>query len=321
MIRAMRKPDLFILGAPKSGTTSLHYYIGQHPDVFLSRVKEPHHFGSDLNMSRHVRVASRDAYMALFAEAGDARRLGEASVFSLASERACAEIVSFNRDARAIALLRNPVRAVWSLHWQFVNSANEDILDLGEALDAEPDRAAGRRIPASAHNPRSLCYTWVYDFPEQVERAFEAFGPERVEVLLLDDLKRDPAGVVERVFRFLEVDPFEPDLTVQNEARDARNLGVRRLLKRAPHLKKFVGRLPSTLRGRVGGTLSRVSGAAPRPPMTPSVIDRLVDRYEPGVARLEALIGHNLSHWRRQWETDRERALAEAPRDERESVH
>ncbi|NLF38083.1 sulfotransferase, partial [bacterium] len=103
----MRLPDFFIVGAPKSGTTALHAYLGRHPSIFVPARKEPHFFGSDIVSPAFVR--DRDAYLSLFAGATTEARVGEASIWYLYSKRAAREIKEFNPDARIIIMLRNPV--------------------------------------------------------------------------------------------------------------------------------------------------------------------------------------------------------------------
>jgi len=100
------KPNFFIVGAPKCGTTSMTEYLKQHPDIFIPEEKEPHYFGSDLEYPRITKTEAQ--YLRLFSEAQDERRLGEASVWYLFSQRAAQEIYEFNPLSRIIIMLRTP---------------------------------------------------------------------------------------------------------------------------------------------------------------------------------------------------------------------
>lgn len=146
----VKKPNFFIVGAPKCGTSAMYHYLGQHPDIFIPNTadaiehalggkKEFHYFGSDLPFSR----LSRDAYLAHFAQAKNEKRLRECSVFYLYSQRASAEIKCFSPNASIIIMLRNPVDMIHAWHAQLVYWGNEDAADFDTALKLESDRQQG----------------------------------------------------------------------------------------------------------------------------------------------------------------------------------
>jgi hypothetical protein len=109
----MRKPDFFIVGAPKSGTTAMYFYLKQHPEIFMPERKELHFFGSDFFAPHFVRDLKE--YLKFFEGADNKKRIGEASVWYLYSKRAAFEIKEFNPDADIIIMLRNPVDMMYSL--------------------------------------------------------------------------------------------------------------------------------------------------------------------------------------------------------------
>ena len=164
----MRTPNLFIVGAPKCGTTSLDNYLRQHPDVFMSPKKEPHYFGSDLYAPRFIR--DWETYRVLFSGATDEAVVGEASVWYLYSQNAAREIHSVCPNAKIIIMLRNPVDQMHSLHSQRLYSGLETIRDFEDALAAEADRKRGQRIPPHAHPVEGLFYGDVASYAYQVER-------------------------------------------------------------------------------------------------------------------------------------------------------
>src|SRR3989339_415720 len=137
----MRKPDFFIVGAPKSGTTAMCTYLKQHPEIFMPEKKESHFFGTDLNSPRFIR--DKKIYLSLFSKAKDERRVGESSVWYLYSKKAASEIKEFSPSASIIIMLRNPVDMLYSQHSQFLYNGNEDIACFEEALNAEQDRRRG----------------------------------------------------------------------------------------------------------------------------------------------------------------------------------
>ncbi len=298
----MTKPDFFIVGAAKCGTTSMYRYLEAHPEVFMSAVKEPYFFCDDLEIADYWRVTNLEAYLALFRDAGEARRCGEASVWYLRSAVAAQRIREFAPGARIIAMLRNPVDMLFSLHGQFLRSSNEDILDFAEALAAEPDRRAGRRIPPKAHFPLGLRYSEMVGFSEQLRRYFDCFGRERVHVIVFDDLKEDTAGVYRRVLEFLDVDAsFRPDFRRINAYRPIKINPVDYFVKDRPRLHDWARRLiPLALRRGIG----RVVGAFVRPlpreaTLAPALRAQLHERFADEIARLSVLLDRDLATlWR-----------------------
>ncbi len=121
-------PNFFIVGAPKCGTTALYEYLRPHPSIFMPRHKEPHYFASDLGTYPFIKTL--DDYRRLFDGAGPQHlRVGEASVYYLRSTTAIANIRAFNPDAKLIAMFRNPVEMVHSLHSQLLYVAEENESD------------------------------------------------------------------------------------------------------------------------------------------------------------------------------------------------
>ena len=146
------KPDFFIVGAPRCGTTAMYEYLRVHPDVYMPLHKEPMYFGQDLTQL-HVRLTERD-YLALFAEARPGQRIGEATTWYLFSKTAASEIRDFSPDARIIIMLRHPVDVMYSLHRELLFYRGETIDDFAEALAAEADRREGRRLGPSRRPDR-----------------------------------------------------------------------------------------------------------------------------------------------------------------------
>ena len=137
----------------------MYYYLDAHPDVFMSRRKEPRYFGSDLNIREGWRVTDEHEYLALFEDGKGLKYRGEASVFYLYSKRAPEEIRRYNPQSRIIIMLRNPVDTIVSLHRHYFASCNEDIRDLEQALAAEPERRAGLVGDQRSARPRPTAFS------------------------------------------------------------------------------------------------------------------------------------------------------------------
>ncbi len=138
----MPKPNVFLIGAPKCGTSSLYTYLRGHPQIFMSYFKEPHYFCTDFPGLR--RFPSEAEYLSLFEEATRRHSLiGEASSRYLYSVEAVAGIERFAKDARYIVMLRNPVDLVYSLHGQLVYQYTESERDFETAWRLQDLRLGG----------------------------------------------------------------------------------------------------------------------------------------------------------------------------------
>jgi len=297
-----RRPDFFIVGAPKCGTTALHSAPSSHPEVFLPENKEPHFFGKDLEVGEDWCVREEVEYMGLFAGCGEEKRLGEASPWYLFSKTAAEEIHAFQPDARILILLRDPVDLIHSVHLQHLNTANEDIIDLAEALAAEPARARGERLPARAPFPDCLAYRSVARLSEQVSRYLDVFDADRVKVLLLDDLHADERAFLREVCRFLDVSEDEElEMGRRNPSRDLTSVDL--MLKRLHYRTRVISglqrRLPKAAKSLYRGAV-RMLPAKRRVGIAPALRAELSQELRGEVARLSSLIGRDLSAWCQQ---------------------
>ena len=297
-------PNLFIVGAPKSGTTALASYLDAHPDVFVAG-KELSYFGSDLEFKTTKGGRWRigyDTYLEWFARFGHTRYRTDRSVFYLYSSRAAAEIHSYDPGSRVIALLRNPVDQMHSQHSEMLFQGDEDIVSFADAVAAESDRKRGVRIPRGCQKVFGLFYRDIARYGDQVERYLSLFGRDRVSVVLYDDLVADAAATYRHVLQFLEVDPdHRPEFGVVNANKVTRSTHVRDLLRQAPPGLRRLGRLVvpddrarASLRRRLHVLNTR--GRA-RPPMAPELRRRLTEESASEVHRLEEILDRDLGAW------------------------
>ncbi len=296
-----RTPDFFLVGAPKSGTTALFDWLGQHPRIHAPVEKEPHHFGSDLDFRDHPRL-SRETYLALFAGTRPDQLTGEASVFSLLSERAADEIAAFRPDAKIIALFRNPVDVIHSFHSQRRWNTTEDLEDLRDALAAEADRREGRRLPAHVGLVQGLQYRRVAAYGTQLQRFVDRFPRNQLLVLLHEDLQRDPAAVYATTCRFLGLEP-DPGVALRkvNVNKTPRSRLLRGLLWKRPPLLDRAARLlvpRASWRKALRRMVDRLNmREAPREPLEAGLRRQLSAELKPEVEHLSRLIGRDLTHW------------------------
>jgi len=299
--KGIETPDFFLVGAPKCGTTALDSYLDAHPEIFMALQKESHHFATDLTDERD-KYRSREAYLELFRGAEGARRVGESSVFYLYSRAAAEAIKALRSDARIIVMLRNPLTMIPSLHSENLFSGYEVEKDLAHALDAEDSRLAIMSKQRELRIPERLLYRRIADYAPQLARFFGAFGRERVKVVLYEDFAANVAQVYRDVLQFLGVDTeFETAFPIINANKVPRTSLLATLLWRPPRILQRAWRglgLPSSLQRGLRKRLVRLNARkTPRARLSAALESRIREEMAPPVARLEQLLGRNLSVW------------------------
>lgn len=300
-------PNLFLVGAPKCGTTSLYEYLRQHPQIFFPSAagqdnywlaKEPCYFCTDIAMAPTVSIKQRDAYLALYADADGYAWRGDASACMLRSRTAPALIKAFCPDARILITLRPPVEMMHSYHKEVLRNRWEDITDFHTAVAASDDRDKGLRLPPGTPVPQSLNYLFVSSFASQVARYFDTFGRDVVKIVLLEDLAAHPAETYRSILRFLGIDTgFAPAFRVHNEGpiQGKLELALYRI-HAAPGIRQVSNVLfPYAVRRRVLGQVRRLR--KPRHAVADPRDAALRERCKPDVERLARLIDRDLSHW------------------------
>jgi len=208
-----RLPDFFIAGHAKCGTTALYGMLSAHPQIYMSAVKEPEYLSRA--PQHRLRGPSEPAkrlpdtlerYLALFADASPDQLAGEASTEYLRTPGTAARIAALCPDARIIAMFREPVSFVRSLHLQLLQVGVETESDFVKATGLEADRRAGRHVPRECRWPPALLYSEHVHYTRQLREYHEHFGRERVLTLIYDDFLADNERVMREVLRFLAVD-------------------------------------------------------------------------------------------------------------------
>jgi len=293
------KPNLFIVGAGKAGTSALYYYLGQHPDVYMSRMKEPNYFGADLQFRRWR--TTEEQYLFLFRDAGGRKYRGEASVSYLLSATAASEIRAYSPDAKIIIIVRNPFEVLQARHVQNLMVGHETVARFERALDLEAERRRGRRVPKEAPVVDYLYYREWVNYSEQINRYLQCFPREQVFIGVYDDLKRDAAAFYRSVLEFLELPPHSPEFAQVNVRTAAKSYLLQRLLIRKDSMttKFFRVLMPSRMvRKLVHGALLKANVAPDnKKEIAPALRTRLGRELEGEVRTLGALLGRDLSHW------------------------
>lgn len=307
----MTCPDFFLVGAPKCGTTSVFESLRAHPEIFMVGQKETNHFATDLqNISM---VSDNRAYQNLFANAGGASRLGEASVWYLFSRAAVANIHRENPEARILILLRNPIDAFVSLHNHYILSLQEDEFDPEAAWRAQDRREKGENLPYYCPDPALLQYRAIFNYVDQVRRYRERFGHAQIRVCIFENLLAHPERELVGIFKFLGVDPaVTPVFARNNSARQFLSPALARTLTSPPRPLGAAMLAGKKILNRVGIRPIRLLHKLTRPKdETPGLSDNfrveLRREFDPGVRQLEWLLDISLAD---VWWPSEQRATA-----------
>lgn len=289
-----RRPDFFIPGAPKCGTTALADWLAAHPRVYMSPRKEPHYFNH-----RHMPATrTRVEYEALFAEAGPGHiAVGEASTYYLHAPEALPAILDYAPQARFVVALRNPLDMAPALHAECLRQGWENVRDFPRAWRLQPRRRAGKKLPRAVRaDPERLQYGAQCLLGAQLARLYAQVPSERVLPVLLEDMQADPGAVYRRVLAFLDVaDDGRSAFPVANAAARTRSLWLSRLIRAGGRLRDGLG-----IRADwgVATRLRRLNSApAARPPLAADIAAELRAFFGEDVAQLSALLRRDLSHW------------------------
>ena len=301
----MAMPNFLIVGAAKAGTTSLHHYLKQHPDIFMpEEVKETFFFsgitresfpGPGNNYYGYRAVSILEDYVKLFKKVQAQKAIGEACVAYLYFHHVTIPriIDALGKDVKIIISLRHPADRAFSNYLHHVRDGLDE-LPFAEAIKAEPWR-------------KQNGWWWGFEYIavgfyfNQVKAYFDAFSHKRVFIILYDDFALSPAETMKAIFKFLDVDEtFVPDMSSKhNVSGIPKNKFLQTFLKR-PHPVKSVIRpfLPSKLRRRLVAQLrNHVSANLLRPSFPLETRRALIKTYREDIVKLQDLIGRDLSQW------------------------
>jgi hypothetical protein len=286
-------PNLFVVGAARAGTTSLWSYLRQHPQIFMSALKEPHFFSQ--MTPRHQRYVHDEAsYKRLFRGGDACAYRGEASPSYLLHPHVAEAIARAQPDSRIVISLRDPVARAWS-HFRLRRRNSLDDRPFVDTI------RAGRILPAH-ERPR---YLRVGEYLEPVRRYLRTF-PGRVHVIVYEELAEDTAGEVNRLFRFLGVEPVAErlDLTPLKRGAPPRNAVARALY--SPRLRSAARVVvPPQFHARIEN-LALANDR--REELDPEARQILKQHFAPEREALEELLGRELP-----WPRARGMVSADAP--------
>jgi hypothetical protein len=288
-------PNFLVIGAAKAGTTAMHWYLSEHPEVFISRMKDPSYFAYGVDAAgrllwgeaEHHRLPIRSLaeYEQLFDDVGDAVAIGEASTMYLECPQAAARIRKVLPGVKMICSLRQPVDRAYSDYLMYLRRR-------GRRFDPTRDLS----LTSEWARPNSR-WMQIGRYHEHLSRYFNLFPREQIHVFLFDDLKGNPLGAVQEVYAFLGVDSrFVPDLDTPHAPGGVprsmllEGILTNQALKSA--VEAWVPKRPANWVRRL-----RTRNMTQAPPLPAELRADLTRHFREEIARTAELIGRSLEHW------------------------
>lgn len=300
----MTMPNFLIIGAQKAGTTSLYFYLKQHPQIYMSPDKEPHFFAYCGGIPRfrgplaakskywRTRPTSIEAYERLFAGVTTEKAIGEASTYYLCVPETARTIRHHIPDVKLIAILRDPVDRAFSNFRHCVKLGFEPLINFQEAFQEEDNRMRNNWGIEWYYRQKSLYYN-------QLKRYCDTFDRSQIKIYLTEDLAADPIAVLRDLFRFLNVDDsFVPEISSK--------FNVSRGIPRNRVLHSFLMRsrkIITPLRFIIPDSIWSLSikSFKNRYFVTPVLEEKtraeLINYFKADILRLQDLIQRDLSGW------------------------
>lgn len=298
----MVMPNFLIIGAAKAGTTALYEYLRQHPQIYMSPVKETNFFAlegekvdfrgpGDQEAINSFSITDLESYILQFQGVSNEIAIGEASPLYLYSSKAPERIKFYIPHAKLIAILRHPVERAYSSFLHLGRDGREPLIDFAQALREEKARIENNWEHIWHYQQMGFYYT-------QLKRYYDIFDRSQIKVYLYEDFKTRPFSILQDIFRFLGVDEtFIPDMSIKANVSGIPKKKVMHDFLTKPNpiktiLKPF---FPARLRQRIVTDLKNRNLV--KPELSPEIRKQLIQMYREEILKLQDLIQRDLSKW------------------------
>lgn len=301
------KPNFFIVGVAKSGTTALANDLAQHPEILMSKIKEPNYFAkADNNLKRVVYSNDLDSYLSLFDSDRHYCVVGEASPSYLFTEGVEQKIKAFSPSAKIIVIIRNPIESIISRYQHQKWMGDEKSNRLEKSLQSE---LSNPNYKSFNHAPYRYLERALVS--HDIRRYKDVFDTKNIHYIKFDNYVNDRQETLQNVFAFLNVnDHFLPDRIVQNSHRVLRSEGIHKFLmwcKLSPSdfrggrtIKYLSMILPVSLFNALISTAKRFYTKEGQKQIISDEMRKALEKhFEDEVRELEVLTGIKLRDWYR----------------------
>ncbi|MDJ0727079.1 MAG: sulfotransferase [Prochloraceae cyanobacterium] len=290
-------PNFLIIGAAKAGTTALHTYLNQHPQIYMTPRKETNFFaleGETIDFKgpgdeaiNDFSITTLDAYQAEFKGVTNEIAIGEACPLYLYNSKTAAKIYQYNPEIKIIVILRNPSDRAYANFLHLIRDDREPFQDFAKALQAESQRIK-----------QNWEWFWHYIqlgyYGKQLQQYYDLFERDRIKIYLYDDFRNNSLSVVQNIFNFLKVkDDFVPDMNIRpNKSGMPKNQFLHRMLTKPNPIKTALKPLfPPLLRQKI-----QHQNLA-KPELTQEIKQELIELYREDILHCQDLIQRDLSYW------------------------
>ena len=301
---AKNTPSFLFIGTGKAGSTSLYHYLNEHPEVFMSPIKETNFFSyqggrpdfsgpGDLESWAHNNtITTLEEYQHNFAAVTNEKAVGEVSPSYLYAPEAPQRIEKLIPDVKLIAILRHPVDRAYSNFQHRTNLGLEPLSDFSQAIEREQERIDNGWAPTWHYIQQGFYY-------QQLKRYFNLFDRSQLKIYLFEDWMSDKLALVQDVYQFIGVDSsFTPNTTTKyNISGEPKSKALHNLLHGQNIVKSSLKKImPQKVRNRLSANIHSAN-LQKLPRLTEEKRHELTQIYRSDILQLQDLIGKDLTHW------------------------
>ena len=297
----MKKPNFFIIGGPKCGTTSIYQYLRKHPNIFMPEIKGPHYYATDLGDYRPIK-SYRD-YLKLFDRVNNNHKaVGEASALYLFSRDAAKSLHNSYLDAKIIILIRNPIEVARSWHNEVIWGFKEKIKNFNEAIRISHHENYKKQF-ANEPAPQIFNYSQIAMFGEQIEQYYKYFSKSQILIINFDDFLSNTRKVHDSILRFLGVEKDKiVTYKVYNSYKIYRSVLIQKFITHPPRLLvRFLNqfkRIFGISRLNIFKFILEVNKKnIKKLDIDEQVKTILKENYKDDIKKLSRIISKDLGHW------------------------
>jgi hypothetical protein len=291
MVNQYQKPNTFFVGAPKCGTTAMAKYLDTHPDVFVSKPKEPDWFRKG---PKNSEFGSEEEYLRIcFGGSSDHDVVIDANIQSLYTSGAISRILDFNPNAQFLVMLRNPVDAAYSFYSMLKSRYKEDAESFQKAWYLQAERANGKKLPQD--KPPEYHHMWQYDdifkYGEQIEHLYSMVNRDHVCIIKFSNFKDDPEKAYKKVLSFFDL-PHIVNTEFPKVNQDIRKKSkyVDLLIDYAGYMKRWLG-IPYLNTGFFSNLYSLNATDHDREPLSQNFREELRQYFSKDAQKLQDITG------------------------------
>ena len=298
MSKELKQPNFIVIGAMKAATTSLYTYLKQHPEIFMTKVKEPMFFNNYKQKNDYKIIGAKktniyklNQYLELFDDASDETAIGEASPSYIYNHQAPSLIKEKLPDVKIIAILRQPTDRAYSNFLHARRAGKEPLSSFEDSIKEEDRRIEDNWSPLY-HYINKGYYT------KQLERYYSVFPQDKIKVILFEDIVKSPQKTIRDIFEFLKVDLYQ-EIDFSNKANvsgDPKGI-LGWIVKKMRFYNIMPGNLLSRLPSFMRFFLYKLAYSNPKK-MDKDLRKNITNRYYlDEIKKLEKMIDRDLSHW------------------------